>query len=437
MTTSDDTKAGRPVPAAVISTDPALGEALRAALPRVDATVVLGLEVDLPFTEIDDEYLDRLRSLDPEVIFLDLESNPHVGLKFAQFLAESGIGRALIGVGPTESPTLLLEAMQAGLAEYVPKPVQGEQVRGALERVLRRTGRLVEERRHEPGLVVPIFSAKGGAGSTTVAANLAIEIHRLTRKKALLVDLDLELGETALLLGMQPKFSVVDLIRNLHRVDAGLLQSYIERHETGVELLSAPYEPADVESVSGDRVRQVLTSLRRHYDYVVVDSPKTLNTATLAAFDDAETLYLLVTGDLPSLRNMVRCLPLLRKMAPKRPEDWLRVVVNRFNPNDVISTAEIEKTLQLKVFRTIRNDYRTVIRSINEGEPAVMQRKSHFARDVRELAAEITGVPVGGDRGGRFLSRLFARRNGKAPGRRQPVPRRDRVGEAHEVSSHE
>lgn len=437
MTNSSDTKVGRPVPAAVISTDPALREALRAALTRVDATVVLGLEVDRPFTEIDDEYLDRMRSLDPDVIFLDLESNPHVGLKFAQFLVESGIGRALIGVGPTDSPTLLLEAMQAGLSEYVSKPVQAEQVRDALERVLRRSGRLVEERRQEPGLVVPIFSAKGGAGSTTVATNLAIEIHRLTRKKALLVDLDLELGETALFLGMQPKFSVVDLIRNLHRIDAGLLQSYIERHETGVDLLSAPYEPGDVESVSGDRVRQMLGSLRQHYAYVVVDSPKTLSASTLAAFDDAETLYLLVTAALPSLRNMVRCLPRLRKMAPKRPEDWLRVIVNRFNSNDVISTAEIEKTLQLKVFRTIRNDYRTVVRSINEGVPAVLQHKSHFAHDIRELAAEITGVPVGSASGGTFLGKLFARRNGKAPGRSKPVPRRHRESKGHEVSSHE
>jgi pilus assembly protein CpaE len=75
------------------------------------------------------------------------------------------------------------------------------------------------------------FSAKGGSGSTTVATNLAIHLHQLTGKKVLLVDLDLELGEIALFLGVQPRFNLVDLVRNFHRMDEELLASYIEQHE--------------------------------------------------------------------------------------------------------------------------------------------------------------------------------------------------------------
>jgi pilus assembly protein CpaE len=133
--------------------------------------------------------------------------------------------------------------------------------------------------------------------------NLAVEIHRLTRKKTLLIDLDLELGETALLLGMEPRFSIVDLIRNFHRVDAGLLASYIDRSETGVELLAAPLQPVDFESVDGERVSRILNFLKGHYDYIVIDAPKTLNTVTLSAFEACDELFLVTTPDLPAIRN--------------------------------------------------------------------------------------------------------------------------------------
>jgi pilus assembly protein CpaE len=192
-----------------------------------------------------------------------------------------------------------------------------------MRRVRKRTGRSAGRRggrgrRSVGGRTYCVFSGKGGSGSTTFAVNLAVEVHRLTRKKTLLIDLDLELGETALLLGMEPKFSIVDLIRNFHRVDAGLLASYIERSKSGVELLSAPLQPVDFESVDGERVTQILQFLKGHYDYIVIDAPKTLNTVTLSAFEASDELFLVTTPDLPSIRNVSRCLPLLGNVGASR-----------------------------------------------------------------------------------------------------------------------
>lgn len=390
--------------AAVISTDADFRDSVRSILSSEDGPQVR-VEIDVPFPEITDPELKRLRQLDPDLVFLDLESDPQVGLKFAQFLSDEGLAQGLIGAGSDVSPNLLLEAMRAGILEFLPKPVTPESVLEAVSRVGRKQGKKRGESQKQPGRVFSVFSAKGGSGSTTLATNLAVEIHRLSRQRTLLVDLDLELGETALLLGMDPRFSIVDLVRNFHRVDAGLLASYIESHDSGIDLLSAPFEPADFEAVSGERVGKILEFLKQRYDYLVLDMPKTFNPVTLTALQLTDVLMLVTIANLQSIRNLTRSLPLLRKVGQDHGQEWMRVVVNRFETSSLIPLGEVRKTLEMDVFATIRNDYQSVVESINEGRPAVLERDSKYAADVRQLAAKITGTEVSARESG-LLSRL-------------------------------
>ena len=398
--------------AAIVSTDPEFHQGLLDSLNGEAGAFRFDVRIGEPFTQIADPHLEQLREWAPEVVFIDFESDPQVGLKFAEYLVESNLARTVVGAGPTDSPNLLLSAMQAGVVEFLPKPLEADQVQAAMRRLRKRTGAggdvaSVEEA--PDGRTLCVFSGKGGSGSTTVAANLAVEIHRLTRKKTLLLDLDLELGETALLLGMEPRFSIVDLIRNFHRVDAGLLASYIDRNETGVELLGAPLQPVDFESVDGERVAQILNFLKGHYEYIVIDAPKTLNTVTLSAFEACDELFLVTTPDLPAIRNTSRCLPLLKGVEGVRPKDWIHLVVNRFDSRQLISLSDMEKALEMKVFATLRNDYQSTMEAINEGRPAVLDRSSVFAKDVRALASKVTGIDVASGKDGGFLSGLFSR----------------------------
>ena len=232
----------------------------------------------------------------------------------------------------------------------------------------------------------------------------------------LIVDLDLELGEIALLLGVQPRFNFVDMVQNFHRMDAELLASYIERHESGVHLLSAPYQPEKAEVVTGDEIRRILTFLRKHYDYVVVDTAKSFAPATLAAFEQADLAFLVTNVDLASLRNIQRGLPLLRRMMAAAREH-IRLIVNRYNVANDISLEDVEHTIGLKVFRTLTNDYEGVSTSINTGKPIVLNGNSKFAADILALGRDVTGLkPKKARRKGRLsaltapLGRLFGRR---------------------------
>ena len=378
------------------------------------------LEITAPFEGFGDDQIRALRLLHPELVILDIEEAPDLGIKLAQFLGESTPGIRFIAAGPLLQPEHLLTAMRAGVADYLTKPVNGEAFRAALDRIRPTFAGGVKDAPKAPGKVYAFYSPKGGAGTTTTATNFAVILHRLTGKRTLLVDLDLELGEIALLLGVQPRFNFVDMVQNFHRMDADLLASYIERHESGVHLLSAPYQPEKAEVVTGDEIRRILQFLRKHYDYLVVDTSKSFSPATLAALEQADLAFIVTNVDLASLRNLQRGLPLLKRMLGQG-EKQMRLVVNRYHPDNDISLEDVQQTLGMPVFRTLSNDYESVSRSISTGKPIVLNGNSKFSQDLKALGAEVTGLRDKGARGGRL--RALSAPLGKLLGRGAKEPK--------------
>ncbi len=396
---------------AIISTDIRFRDRLREALTESGKGFRIAQELALKFADFGEEQIRALRHAAPDLLLVDLEDDPDVGVKLIQFLAESHAGQRVLAFGPSLSQSLLLAAMRAGVSDYLQKPVEPDALAAALQRVIVLLGRATESAR-KPGQVFSVFGAKGGTGATTLATNLAIVLHRLTGKRTLLVDLDLELGEVAVLLGVRPRFNLVDMVQNFHRMDAGLLASYIEQHQSGVHLLSAPFHPERSEIASADEIRKIIQFLKLHYEYVIVDTPKSFAPTTLAAFDQSELVLLMVALDLPSLRNVQRGLPLLKRVLPRGLEQT-RLIVNRYQPDEEIGLKEVEQTLGLKVFWTLSNDYEAVIRSINAGKPIVLNGSSKYTKDVKALGAQIAGLGAAKDRPRGSASRLMGTLMGK------------------------
>jgi pilus assembly protein CpaE len=400
--------------AALITTDPRFRDQVQELLSDPESGFALGLEIAVPFAQFGEEQVSALRQLSPDLVFIDVQEDPELGVKFTQFLTEMNPGQRVIAAGSGLSHDLLLAAMRAGISDFLAKPVTSEALLEAFQRVSLLYGRSAARLRR-PGQVFAFFSPKGGSGCTTISTNVAVMLHRLTGKRTLLVDLDLELGEAALLLGIQPRYSFVDLVQNFHRMDAGLLASYVEQHGSGVQLLSAPLRLSDNfhsengGAVTGDDTRQILQFLRSHYEYIVVDTSRAFSAVTLGAFDQADFLFLVTNVDLPSLRNVQRALPMLKRMLPQG-EQQIRLVVNRYNSGNDISLDDIERSLGLKVYCTVTNDYQAVIQSLNEGKPLVLDGKSKSGKDIKMLGAELAGI--GTKRKGRrgaMMSHLVSR----------------------------
>jgi pilus assembly protein CpaE len=377
--------------AALISSDSTFVNQVKQLLMGPDRPVSLDLELTSPLHQFGEQQIQALRVLAPELIILDLEESQELGLQLAQYLVELNPAQLFLATGLVLSSDQLMQAMRAGVSDYLPKPVASEDLRLAVTRCASKIRKPRDLKPEAPGRILSFFSPKGGGGATTLASNLAILIHRTTKKKTLLVDLDLELGESALVLGIQPRFSFVDFVENFRRMDASLLASYIEHHPSGIHLLSAPVQPEKADGVTAEHVRRILAFLRQHYDYIIVDTPRSFAPSTLAIFEQADLVFIVSTADLPSLRNIQRGIPILKKVLTKG-EEQVRLILNRFDPDDTISVADVEKSIGLKVFWKVSNDYEAVMTSVNAGKPIVLNGGSPYTRDLGGLAAAVTGV---------------------------------------------
>lgn len=407
--------------AVLVTADEHLRQSVIDAVRDGGLPIRFDLEIAVPARSLEPEHLERLRAIEPHLVILDMSGDPDRAVRAASGIAAGNPGAALVGIGPDLDSSCLLDAMRAGVMEYLPRPAEAPTIRDALGRVLRKRGWAESLGGQRNGKLLAFFSPKGGSGSTTVVTNVGIELHRLTGRRTLLVDLDLEMGEIASHLGVRPRFHFVDLVRNFHRMDADLLASYIESHESGVQVLSAPFEPEIGEEVTGEQIARILGFLRSHYDYVLVDTSKSLAPPALAALRTADPIFLVTNVDVPSLRNLKRCLPILDAVTAGDPER-LRLVVNRFNAKSLVRLEDLEDTLGLEVYWTLTNDYDTVIESISSGHPLVLKGKSRYANQLGELARDIVDGAQGATRSkGSFLKRLLSPFRSDTPRSRRPT----------------
>ncbi len=348
-------------------------------------------EFTQPLTDLPKTEAEELRTSTAQIILLDIGDDPGVGLRLARFLSEDNPGRTFVLTGPTVAPEVLLEAMRVGASEYLPRPVEEPDLSAALGRAMRRLGTGTEQRDWAPqGKVIAVYAAKGGAGATTTAANLAVEMCRHGEKPTVLVDFDLEHGSTSIVLGLRPRYSVLDVVKNLHRMDRDLLASFVERHDSGLSVLASPALIGPGETVTREQARAVIQFLRRQYEYVVVDLEKSFTPLTGAAVETADDVLMVTTPDLASLRNTKKALPFVERSMtnPKH----LRLVVNRRRNVDVITSEDVQKSIGHDVFATLTADDGAVSDAMNTGKPAVLSRKSNYARDVRAMAAQLLGT---------------------------------------------
>lgn len=405
---------------------------IRIALVSVDASTRSALEqMDLPMgTSLDVVHEERapigslngdqaaaMRKGKAEIALLDFSADPSAGVELAQRLSDAMPSLHLIATGPDLVPDVLLKAMRAGISEYMPRPVSPEELASAMGRVSRRRAS-AGQKEGKVGQVFAFLPVKGGTGTTTAATNLAIALQQRTGEKTVLVDLDLEMGGVALLLGIRPRFSFLDIARNFHRLDEGLISSYVERHETGLEVLAAPLRPERSDVITAEEAGRIIAFLRRVYTNVVIDMSKSLSPMTLSVLENADMIVAVTTADLPTLGSLKRLMPVLERIGPNSL-DRLRVALNRYHPDGTVTLDDVRALLETDVNWTLSNDYKAVIKAANEGEPIALNERSPYARDIAAMAGDLAEVEAEegdySDNSGLVGSvrRLFGRKSNK------------------------
>src|SRR5262249_4763545 len=226
-------------------------------------------------------------------------------LRTIELLSVSRPNAGIVVVSTSNDREVMRKAMRAGARDYLTKPASAEEVQRALLQVLE--GEQKKQMLSEPesqkslhtGDVLVLFGAKGGIGKTTISVNLATAIANETKQRVALIDLDVQMGDVALMLSVVPERSVMDAAMNADRLGPDFLHSLLYTDRTGVRVLPAPATPEDSADLTAPQIGQVLDALSRTFDYVVVDTSPILNDVNLTILEKATLILLMSTPELP------------------------------------------------------------------------------------------------------------------------------------------
>jgi pilus assembly protein CpaE len=271
--------------------------------------------------------------------------------------------------------TSLRDTVRTGALDALRMPVSDEDLADAVEQALmaRRPsvqaldgGRMAAKGR--PGIVIAVVSATGGCGKTFLATNLAYHLQSRPGTETCLIDLDLQFGELATALRLRPRVTIHDLLAKDGAGDdlGERLEAHLERHDSGIRLLSAPDEPEHADAIEGSAVSQVIEAARSRFDYVIVDTPAALSESVLVAVEQADQIFALATLDLPSVRNLGVMLSTFKKL--KVPPERIQLVLNKVEPDVGIDVARVEQYFP-QGFSIVIPYGREVNRSLNMGQP--------------------------------------------------------------------
>jgi pilus assembly protein CpaE len=279
-------------------------------------------------------------------------------------------------------PAEMLEAMRMGVNEWVAEPVQLADVDAAVHRVARVVTKPMV------GRTVAVLGAKGGVGSTTVAVNLATALRTASGQPTLLMDLHLAHGDAAVFFGVEPRFSVLDALENIHRLDETYFKGLITGTTAGPDLLGSSNRPLQG-GVEAMRVRTLMEFTTTAYRYVVVDCPRA-DATMLEAIDSASTVVVVANQEMATLRSASRIANDLRMRCGA---DRVKLALNRFDPLSDIRQADVERVLGGPVKYVFPSDYRSAVAALNRGEPLMRQAPSRLAESFDEFARDVAGVP--------------------------------------------
>lgn len=371
----------------------------------------------------------------PDIILMDINMPGVDGIGASQKITEMLPTVQIIIMSVQSDSNYLRRAMLAGARDFLTKPFGGDELITTVRRVYsKRPAVVVAPAKTQRGAaeatgpaaveelegnILAVFSPKGGSGCTTIAVNLAISLAKKGRK-TILLDGSFQFGGVDVMLNMKPVTSVVDATSREGDIDVELINSIVQVHRSGLSVLLAPPKPEMADHITDEGLRKLLGTLRQMYNFIILDTPSTLNDVALTLLDEADKIILVTQQNLPTLKNVSRFFDLTQSLEYGPQKVWM--IVNRKLDKQSISVKDISDTLKRPVFMTIPTDDAVMTGSIDKGVPLVVgPNQKHeismaFAKLADKIIQELGGKATAGktaveaDKPIGFLGRLFGRR---------------------------
>lgn len=397
----DPPTSGPSQPTRAMSTFPSSDNSAPIVVVEADASIRSRLAMQLGERAVPLESLDGVeeRYTSPFLLVLGPSCSLVPGVTGAEGMLARRPDIGAILIADNLSTEVFQRAMRSGVRDVLGAPVDTGQLNEAVRRVsqtLAGTARPAgvgvvgaiptdDEESSGPGRVITVFSTKGGAGKSVLAANLGVILAQRAEGPVALVDADLQFGDIAVMLKLAPQHTIVDAVGSFDRLDVGFLESLLATHQpSGLKVLPAPLEPAFADQIGAEQMNRIIQLLRTFCSYVVVDTPAYFNDVVLGLIEESDDVLLVAGMDIPNIKNVKIGLQTLRLL--NTPMNKIHLILNRANSKVKLEVSEVERTLQVKADALIPSDV-VVPQSVNKGNPVVLDApRSSIAKALEQLA---------------------------------------------------
>lgn len=336
------------------------------------------------FAQLDQEF--------PQVLVLGPEVPVDDALRLSTVLAVGFPELSVILVNELD-PSFILQAMRAGIRDILSPASDPAQIRVLLERACQSFASRHRAAVHEPkqpgspdtpkGLVIGVFSPKGGVGKTTIATNIAIGLGKIAPMSVVIVDLDLQFGDVASGLYLNPQHTVTDAVSPAAAQDSLVLKAFLTVHPGSIYALCAPPSPVEADEIAPEQISRLLEQLAEEFQYVVVDTAPGLPEIGLAAMEKCTDVVWVSGMDIPSVRGLRSGLDVLRQL-DILPETR-HVVLNMADAKAGLTVQDVESTIGAPVDISLPRS-RAVALSTNRGIPVLQEGvKDPAIKGLRQL----------------------------------------------------
>jgi len=278
----------------------------------------------------------------------------------------------------------MMGCIKKGVRDFIKLPPESHEIRTMIKRLFHERPKGTEER--QLGETITFFSYKGGIGTTFLSCNTAVALQQLTGARVLIWDLVFQNGDVSFFFDYDPVASLTDLLENLPKIDAAYLAGVLPPHSSGVSILPGAKRPEEAEKIRTDQIHQLHQTLRKFYDYIIIDGGHALTDPVITIMDNSKYIVLTTDLHLPVLKNTLRCLEVFERLG--YVEGKFKILLNRYNSKyEKFDLQKAEEILRYPIAYNITNDYVTASRSLNAGIPvAELDAGSVLAKQFRGLA---------------------------------------------------
>ena len=378
---------------------PELREAVKQVLARVTEPPLHLIESDQPGAAS----FDACGSAPIDVSMVLFNGDEDKSLAYVQHQSSLAPRPALFGLLKERSPGLMKRVIRAGADELLFLPLDPGDLTRALLKV---SENRIRAGRHDGGAVISLVSIVGGVGVSSMAANLALALRYQLEKRVAAIDLDLQTGALAVLLNLEPEYTIMPLCRLEKKLDSIQLEAALSKHPSGVYLLAAPKRIEEGELVSESTVGAVIDFMRDMFDFVIVDCGHHVDEKSVAAWERSSSLIYVLNQSVTSVRSAWRFIDLFERLSLAVEPHY---ALNRFQLTHSITQKHLENTLGRPMYtKILRDDKSLELAELSGKDLWQVAAASALVKSFEALACRVANVEGVKQNDKPFMSRLFS-----------------------------